>query len=115
MNLLKKLLFIAGLSLAFLLAFEGLGTCVSNENTSSDIPLFSDDKSTNSAFIQPEIVTHFVVTAKADYQSFVKLFDSYLDVVTPFELCKKFVRSNLQDINRCIKVSLLLFPFHFFW
>ena len=115
MNLFKKIVLFVGLSLTFLLAFQGSEKAVYSLNTETNKPLYSTNTSDNSVFIQPEIVTHIVVNFKIEHQTMLKFFDNYLDLIPNIESSKIVNTFAIQDINRCAKVSLLLFPFHIFW
>lgn len=115
MNLFKKIVVFLGLSLTLLLAFESSATTVQSIKKDSEKTLFSENSTVNSAFIQPEIVTHVSVNLKVNHQSIIKFFDSYLDLVPNLKSSKNNTTFALQDINRCAKVSLLLFPYHIFW
>lgn len=115
MNLFKKILVFIGLSLTLLLGYGGSKNTIQTIKTDSEKTLFSENSTVNSAFIQPEIVTHVVVNFKVNQQSIIKFFDTYLDLIPALKTPKIVTAFTFQDINRCNKVSLLLFPHHIFW
>lgn len=67
------------------------------------------------AFLQPEAAHQLAANAKPFAFSVAKI-TAFLGI--DFSVTERqSVRKNffLQDINRCETVSLLLFPYHFFW
>lgn len=69
-----------------------------------------------SAFVNQEISIHSISNPRADLPVYAKWFESYYDIsFSGFSTCKATAAFLRQDINRCDKVSILLFPFHFFW
>ncbi|MET0759665.1 MAG: hypothetical protein ABWZ56_04545 [Flavobacterium sp.] len=115
MNWIKKTLVFTVLSIVSLFAFKGEQdaiTQIQQENSSSN---FSNDSIHASAFIQPQVTNTFTVNHKADSPVFIKWFDNFLFKIPDFKISKHLNTFLIQDINRCENVSLLLFPFHFFW
>ncbi|PKW20053.1 hypothetical protein [Flavobacterium lindanitolerans] len=69
-----------------------------------------------SAFINQEISINSISNPRADLPTYAKWFEFYYDVsFSGFSTCKATAAFLKQDINRCLNVSILLFPFHFFW
>ncbi|MFT3795795.1 hypothetical protein [Flavobacterium sp.] len=108
--------------LLILLLFAGLSFAFGEKQLAETPPIaeqpvseFSQEGLHALAFIQPESTQHLVSNAKPFAFSVAKLA-AFLSI----DFCvsgQKTIRKNffLQDINRCETVSLLLFPYHFFW
>jgi hypothetical protein len=115
MNLFRKTLIFIGLLIVFLFAFS------SNE---APIDIIQSDKSNSSLsansihssdFIQPQVSNTFTSYHKTPDYTIAKYLENFLNVIPDFKSSIFFIRFAKQDINRCEMVSLLLFPFHFFW
>jgi hypothetical protein len=69
-----------------------------------------------SAFRNPEISVNSISNPRADLPIYAKWFESFYKISfsehSSFKAITAFLR---QDINRCLNVSILLFPFHIFW
>lgn len=69
-----------------------------------------------SAFAKQETAQRLGNTSRADLPIYAKWFESfYSSSFSEFSLFKANTIFARQDINRCSKVSILLFPYHFFW
>ena len=69
-----------------------------------------------SAFVNQETAQHPGNTSRADLPIYAKWFESFYSIsFTEFSLFKANSTFARQDINRCTKVSILLFPYHLFW
>ncbi|WP_269223296.1 MULTISPECIES: hypothetical protein [Flavobacterium] len=89
-----------------------------------DTPSFQNDNSTtfnkeslsSSHFIQPSIDKGSV---DQSHTTRIRIGINDCNLVSPYFICSKGNNLNIvlsdQDIDRCIKVSILLFPFHYFW
>jgi hypothetical protein len=69
----------------------------------------------SSVFIEPTVSSTFVIHHKSTDTPIAKWMTTFLITIPVF---KKYNFHNTylnQDINRCITVSILLFPFHYFW
>ena len=116
MNIFKKIVLLSGFLLALLLAFQGSENSIITEKSHSKNALFSDNFIDSSAFIQPENISHSVTNVKVNnQQTLAKFFENFSLVVPKLESSKIISAFSFQDINRCNKVSLLLFPYHIFW
>ena len=116
MNIFKKIILSFGFLLAVLLAFQGSENSVVTEKSQSKNALLSDNFIDSSAFIQPENISHSVTNVKVNnHQPLAKFFENYILVLPKLELTNIVSAFNFQDIDRCNKVSLLLFPYHIFW
>jgi hypothetical protein len=115
MNWIKKTVVFIGLSIVLLFAFSANQSPIEKikiEKTSSS---FSPDSIHSSVFIQPHanniVGFHYKTT---DY-TIAKYLENFQVAISDFKVLKFFSRHAKQDINRCEMVSLLLFPFHYFW
>lgn len=69
-----------------------------------------------SAFVNQEVSQNSVANSRADLPVYVKWFESFYNIsFSEFSFFKATTTFLRQDINRCEKVSTLLFPFHLFW
>lgn len=115
MNWIRKTIIFIGLSIVFLFAFNA------NESVVEKIQIEKTDSSLSvegihySAFIQPQAGSSFASPDKNPDFSVSKYFENLLVVIPDFKVNTLFTLFANQDINRCEMVSLLLFPFHYFW
>jgi len=69
-----------------------------------------------SAFVNQEVSQNIGVSSRADLPAYAKWFETYYTIgFSDFSVFKKSSVFARQDINRCLNVSVLLFPFHIFW
>jgi hypothetical protein len=115
MNWIRKTIIFIGLSIAFLFALSA------NEVVDDEIQLektessFSVDGVHYSVFILPQASSTFTAPNKTLNFSVLKYFENLLVVIPDLKIGKFLTAFAKQDINRCEMVSLLLFPFHYFW
>jgi hypothetical protein len=77
---------------------------------------YDASKMYSSAFIQPHSNLTFISNNKVnDYTSIGKYLDYFPNLIPRFRTLNQSKYYANQDINRCEMVSLLLFPFHYFW
>ncbi len=115
MNCFRKTLVFIGLLIAFLFAFsvnEDTIPIIQLEKSSSSVSI---DSIHSSDFIQPQVSNLFTSFHKTPDYTIAKYLENFLIVIPDFKLTTFFIRFAKQDINRCEMVSLLLFPYHFFW
>ena len=115
MNWFRKTLVFIGLLIAFsfpLSASEASIHTTQLEKSSSSV---SVDSIHSSNFIQPQVSNPFTSYHKAPDYTIVKYLENFLTTIPDFKITTFIIRFAKQDINRCEMVSLLLFPFHFFW
>lgn len=115
MNWIRKTIFIIGLSFVFLFVFttnQSRGETLEVEQNKTS---FAADNVHTSVFIQPQLASSFLPHYKNPSCSFIKYLISYSSVIPDFKIKTLFIRFDYQDIDRCEKVSLLLFPYHSFW
>jgi len=91
-------------------------------NTSSVIKIseeshsfFTENTIHPDAFLQPESSHHLVGNSKSEHHFVVKYFVTIPESLSEIQLSNTFFPFHFQDINRCEKVSLFIFPHHFFW
>ncbi|MDG1872036.1 MAG: hypothetical protein P8I78_08765 [Flavobacterium sp.] len=115
MNWVKKTVFFIGLIFLFFVAFSATeySSLIKVEKQSST--KFSLESIQNPAFIQPQPHYTANVQLEKDSNPIIKWQAAFLTASTAVKKlsCSKAYIN--QDINRCEKVSILLFPFHFFW
>lgn len=69
-----------------------------------------------SAFRNPEISVNSISNPRADLPIYAKWFESFYKIsFSEYSIFKATATFLRQDINRCLNVSILLFPFHIFW
>ncbi|MBC7747233.1 MAG: hypothetical protein H7Z76_01405 [Methylotenera sp.] len=115
MNWFRKTLVFIGLSIAFLFAFNANDVTVDSNKIEKSSSLVSVDSIHSSDFIQPQVSSTFTSYPKTPDYTIAKYLENFLNVILDFNCSTFFIRFAKQDINRCEMVSLLLFPFHFFW
>lgn len=68
------------------------------------------------AFVKPQSSTQITSDNHDHFPFTAKWFATYSEVkLSYFHILKECAPFLLQDINRCLSVSVLLFPFHIFW
>ncbi|MFV8342741.1 hypothetical protein [Flavobacterium sp. XS2P39] len=115
MNWIQKSAIFIGLSLVLLFAFNANESVIAKIHVEKPDSSFSADSIHSSVFIQPQLSSPFVLHHKTIDYTIAKYFENFLIVIPDLKGCTLFTRFEKQDINRCEMVSLLLFPFHFFW
>jgi arginine exporter protein ArgO len=115
MNWIRKIIVFSGLMLLFIFAFTADKSTIrqtEQEKTSSTI---TEKSIHSSVFIEPTVSSTFVIHHKTTDTAIIKWVSTFLITIPDF---KKYNFHNTflyQDINRCTVVSILLFPFHYFW
>ncbi|MFV7235939.1 hypothetical protein [Flavobacterium sp. ZB4R12] len=115
MNWIQKTVVFIGLSLVLLFAFNASESSIEKIQLEKSSSSFSADPIHSSVFIQPQVSGTFTLHYKTTDYTIAKYFENFLIVIPDFKVNTFFSRFAKQDINRCETVSLLLFPFHFFW
>ena len=115
MNWIRKTIIFIGLSIAFAFAFSANEVPVNKIQIEKQDSSFSIDSIHSSVFIQPQASNSIASPQKTTDFSIVKYFENYLIVIPDLKISRFFSLYANQDINRCEMVSLLLFPFHYFW
>ena len=115
MNWIQKTAIFIGLSIAFLFAIAANKTVVNTIQVEKSNSSISLDSIHSSVFIQPQASVTIVSPQKTPNFSILKYFENYLVVVPILKNTTSFSLFENQDINLHKKVSLLLYPFHYFW
>ena len=115
MNWIRKTIIFIGLSIVFLFAFNANGSIVDKIQSAKTDSSISVDGIHSSVFIQPQTSSILTSPHKTPDFSVSKYFENLLVVIPDLKIGASFTLFANQDINRCEMVSLLLFPFHFFW
>ncbi|MFV5701156.1 hypothetical protein ACM55F_04720 [Flavobacterium sp. XS2P12] len=115
MNSFRKTLVFIGLLVAFLFAFSASEAPIHITQLEKSSSSISDDGIHSSDFIQPQVSNSFNSYHKTPDYTIAKYLENFLIAIPDFKINTFFIRFAKQDINRCEMVSLLLFPFHFFW
>lgn len=111
----KKIVFLIGIFLMFLFAFNAKGNAMVKVEKEKSGSYFSTVNSHPSSFLQPQTVVSFI--SNHPVNDFVpgKWFAIFVIGTPVFKASKSFIVFSFQDIDRCENVSLLLFPYHIFW
>ena len=115
MNWIRKIVVLIGFSIVFLVAFNADENRIDTIQSQKSSSTFSDDRIHSSIFIQPQALPTFALNSKTTTAGIAKWFENFLVAIPDFKVLNLFNTFLNQDINRCEKVSLLLFPFHYFW
>ncbi|MBA4275755.1 MAG: hypothetical protein C0430_03205 [Flavobacterium sp.] len=115
MNWIRKTFIFIAFSIVFLFAFTANKSAVDKIPSAKNNSSFSVDGIHSSVFIQPQASSIVTPPHKTADFSASKYFETLLVVIPDLKISTTFTLFANQDINRCEMVSLLLFPFHFFW
>jgi hypothetical protein len=115
MNWIRKTIIFIGLSIVFLFALSANEAVVGDIQLEKTESSFSVDGVHSSVFILPQASSTFTAPNKTLDFSVLKYFENLLVVIPDLKIGKFLTAFAKQDINRCEMVSLLLFPFHYFW
>jgi len=110
----KTIIFISLLGMAFF-AFQAKDVTVHEIETQKSDTNFSLDYLDASAFIQPQTSYQFAANIKTSHPGLVKWFDSLLVLIPSHKAVKSVSNFTNQYSLQSKKVSLLLYPFHYFW
>ncbi|PWB24495.1 hypothetical protein [Flavobacterium sp. HTF] len=110
----KTVIFISFLVIAFFAAQANSTSIEKTENTKTDTNL-SVEIPDSLSFIQPQASYHFVGNIKTNYPALAKWFDSILMIIPAHEAVKSVSNFNNQHLGQSTRLSLLLYPFHYFW
>ncbi len=115
MNWFRKTVVFIGLLIAFLFAFSVSEAPIPTSQLEKSSSSVSVDSIHSSDFIQPQVSNPFTSYHKTPDYTIAKYLENFLIAIPDFKITTFIIRFAKQDINRCEMVSLLLFPFHFFW
>lgn len=109
----KTVIFVSLLIMAFFAVQANQATVQKIESEKSDTN-FSNDYVDASDFIQPQASYQFAANIKTSHP-LVKWFDSLLMTIPAHQVVKSTSNFANQFLNQSKKISLLLYPFHYFW
>lgn len=117
MTWIRKAIIFVGLLMLFLSAYNAdkvVIDVIQPQKTDSNI---TPDTIKTSAFIQPQANFHVVADLKTNYPSpsLSKWFDTFLIVIPDYKIQRSTFNFADQIINQRKKISILLYPFHYFW
>ncbi|NDP26911.1 MAG: hypothetical protein GZ087_05715 [Flavobacterium sp.] len=116
MNWIQKTIIFIGFTVAFLFAFSANEVSINKVQLEKPESSLSSSSSIHSTFfIEPQASNTFTHVQKTSNFSFSKYLKNYLVAIPDLKIGTSFTFFANQDINRCERVSLLLFPFHIFW
>ncbi|WP_264537039.1 hypothetical protein [Flavobacterium sp. N1736] len=110
----KTVIFVSLLIMAFFAVQANQVTVQKIESEKSDTN-FSNDYVDASDFIQPQASYQFTANIKTIQPILVKWFDSLLITIPAHQVVKSKSNFANQLLNQSRKISLLLYPFHYFW
>ena len=104
-----------GLSIAFLFASHANRNAVIKIQIEKTDSTFSVDGIHSSVFIQPQASISIASPQKTSDSFISKHLENYLVISPNLKVDILFTLFKNPDINPHKRVSLLLFPFHYFW
>ena len=110
----KTIIFISLLAIAFF-AIQAEQVPVQKIETEKSDTNFSKDHVDTSDFIQPQTSYQFTANIKPSQSGLIKWFDSLLVLIPQHQAVKSVSNFTNQYSLQSKKVSLLLYPFHYFW
>jgi hypothetical protein len=110
----KTIILVSLLIMAFFAAQANQVTVQKFESEKSDTN-FANDSVDTSDFIQPQASYQFAATIKLSHPNLIKWFDSLLMTIPGHKVVKSTTNFANQFSNQSKKISLLLYPFHYFW
>lgn len=115
MSFLKKIGFLFAIAAAlFFISYEKPIAAI-EISSEKNVPSYSDEGFHALAFLQPQAEHHIVSENKTGNGFYAKWLASSFSFTAGFTKLKPIQKFLFQDENRCESVSLLIFPFHFFW
>lgn len=117
MNWIRKTIVFVGLLMLFLSAYNADKVAIDVIQPQKTDSNFTHDSIHTSAFIQPQAGFHVVADVKTNYPSptLTKWFDTFLIVIPDCKIQRSISNFANQTLNQSKKISILLYPFHYFW
>ncbi|MCV9926842.1 hypothetical protein OIU83_04235 [Flavobacterium sp. LS1R49] len=117
MNWIRKTIIFVGLLALFLSAYSADRIAIDAIQPQKSDSNFAYDSIQASAFILPQTAFHVIADAKTNHPSptLSKWFDSFLIVIADCKIRISVSNFANQILNQSKKISLLLYPFHYFW
>jgi hypothetical protein len=115
MNWIRKIIAFLALIVVFVVVHHTAETTVAKKQATQSNLDFSAESIHCTAFIQPHTLSIVSLQSK-NYSNPIARWQDVFILESANILKINYLNTFLeQDINRCKKVSILLFPFHFFW
>jgi arginine exporter protein ArgO len=116
MNWIKKIIVFSGLMLLFIFAFTAdKNTIRQTEQEKTSSSTITTKSIHSSVFIEPTHCATFIINHKTIDTPIIKWISTFLVTIPDFKKHNFHNTFFNQNINRCLSVSILLFPFHYFW
>lgn len=115
MNWIRKTIIFVSLLIITLFAFQASEAGVPKIENKKMNPAFCVQNVDTSEFIQPQASYHFAANIKTSQPVLIKWFDSLLMTISCHQVVKSTTNFANQFSNQSKKISLLLYPFHYFW
>ena len=110
----KTVIFISLLAITFF-AVQAEQVAVQKIETEKSATNFARNYVDTSDFIQPQSTYQFATTIKTCQPNLVKWFDNILILIPLHNVVKSVSNFSNQYSLQSKKVSILLYPFHYFW
>lgn len=115
MNWIRKTVIFVSLLIAVLFAFQADQNVVQISELQKSEHTFSVDNNDALAFIQPSVSYPILASTKTNYPAVLKWFDAILIEIPAYQSIAFANNFANQCFNQSKKLSILLYPFHFFW
>ncbi|KIQ22125.1 MULTISPECIES: hypothetical protein [Flavobacterium] len=115
MNWIRKTIIFVSLLIITLFAFQANEAGVPKIENKKTNPAFSVENVDTSEFIQPQASYHFAANIKTSQSVLIKWFETLLMTIPGHQVVKSTTNFANQFSNQSKKISLLLYPFHYFW
>ncbi|MDX6181626.1 hypothetical protein SGQ44_06200 [Flavobacterium sp. Fl-77] len=115
MKWIRKTIIFVSLLFAALFAFQADQTAMDKRDSEKKENTFSVHNSDALAFIQPQASFQLVASAKTSYPVVLKWFEALLIEIPDYQSILFANNFANQCFNQSKKLSILLYPFHFFW
>ncbi|MBF7093157.1 hypothetical protein IUY40_16620 [Flavobacterium sp. ALJ2] len=117
MTWIRKAIIFVGLLMLFLSAYNADKVVIDVIQPQKTDANLTPDSIKTSAFIQPQAIFYIVADLKTNYPnpSLSKWFDAFLIVIPDYKIQRSTFNFVDQIINQRKKISILLYPFHYFW
>jgi hypothetical protein len=110
----KTVIFISLLIIASFAAQANEISIEKTESTKTETNL-SVDLADSLSCIQPQSGYHFVGNIKTSHPNLAKWFDAILIIIPGHQAIKSVSNFSNQHLSQSTRISLLLYPFHYFW
>lgn len=115
MNWIRKTIIFVSLLIITSFAFQANEVVVPKIDDQKTAPAFSVETVDTSEFIQPQASYQFAANVKTSHPILIKWFDSLFITIPGHQVVKSISNFANQYLNQSKKISLLLYPSHYFW